>query len=71
MEKEVTITTEETTKLYEDEESKMIINIVVSMSNFLSIKLNHQYEFIVRNVLSLHEKNKYHLNQFMMNKQKN
>ena len=56
MEKEVTITTEETTKLYEDAESKMIINIVVSMSNFLSIKLNHQYEFIVRNVLSLHEK---------------
>ena len=39
MEKEVTITTEENTKLYEDEESKMIINIVVSMSNFLSIKL--------------------------------
>ena len=56
MEKEVTINIDDTTKIYEDEESKTIINIIVSMSNFLSIKLHHQYEFIVRNVLSLHEK---------------
>lgn len=56
MEKDTNVILEETTKLYDDKESKMIINIVVSMSNFLSIKLNHQYEFIVRNVLSLHEK---------------
>jgi hypothetical protein len=56
MEKDQTLTTEENTKLYEDENSRIIINIITSMSNHLSINLNHQYEFIVRNTLNNHEK---------------
>ena len=56
MEKEQGLILEEDTKLYEDEKSKIIINIITTMSNFLSINLHHQYEFIVRNTLNNHEK---------------
>ena len=56
LENNANIASDDNSKLYEDRDSKMIINIVTSMCNFLSIKLNHQYEFIVRNVIVLHEK---------------
>ena len=46
-EKENEVITEDNTKLFDDEKSRMIIKIVTSMSNFLYVKLSQHYEFIV------------------------
>ena len=50
MEQDQNVIQEENPKLYDDDLSKKIVNVVNSMSNFLAVNLNHQYEFIVRNV---------------------